>query len=123
GRRYLDNKKMRVDAEPPMRWLRLEVDRGAVHVTEAEPPDPGEVGKRPVQTQLADEILELLEARGPMTRPKVAERLGRTRKDGSVRRVLDRLKEQGSVERDAEHRWGVPGAKRSTGPATGTPKK
>ncbi|HTU78342.1 MAG TPA: AAA family ATPase [Solirubrobacteraceae bacterium] len=97
-RRFLVCRKMRVASEPEQRWLRLEVDRGHVLINQAEAPEEQPRTARPVRAQLSDQILAGFGAR-PMTLTAVAETVGRSPKDGSVRNALAALVEDGLIVR------------------------
>jgi hypothetical protein len=87
-RRFLSCRKMRVAAEPQRLWLRLEVDRGRVLIDHAEPPqDQPASASRPVQAMLSDEILTGMSDQ-PLRLARIAELVGRSPKDGSVRNAL-----------------------------------
>lgn len=91
GRRFLSCRKMRVAAEPPRLWLRLDVDRGRVLIDRAEPPEEQAPQiTQPVRARLSDEILAGMDDR-PLRLAAVAELVGRKPKDGSVRNALNGL--------------------------------
>jgi KaiC/GvpD/RAD55 family RecA-like ATPase len=92
-RRFLTCRKMRVAAEPELRWLRLEVDRGHVLIDQAEAPDDQPAGAaQPVRARLSDAILASM-GHEPLRLAQIAERVGRGPKDGSVRNALGALVE------------------------------
>lgn len=98
-RRRLRCSKARICEEPEDRWIGLKTHGGTLTITEAEP--PAHEGKRTKADDLADEALETLKAAdGRLTGAEVARRLERPKSDGTVRKALDKLAEQGRAARD-----------------------
>jgi hypothetical protein len=113
-RRRLRAAKMRIDAEPGDRWLTIKHWRGrlTLHEAAAYETKPRDAGQR---DQTADHALEALHAAdGPLSGAEVARRLGRDPTDGTVRRALQRLHEDGLIYRDESKQWGLPAADTAT---------
>ena len=91
-RRYLECEKCRVADEPEQRWLKLAVEYRRVYVEQTDAPDP-EGGEPPAQTELAPRVLALFRENVVLSQHKIAEKLGRTPRDGTIRRVLKRMTE------------------------------
>jgi predicted ATP-dependent serine protease len=87
--RCLCNHKMRIGPEPADVWLRIEWDNGLC-IVEAEPDDAAPLATGPQRSQVAADIVSLLEGKRG-TRPQIAQALKRTTKDGTVRRALEEL--------------------------------
>lgn len=99
-RRFLACRKMRVAAEPQRLWLRLEVDRGHVLIDPADPADEQLAhAAQPVRTRLSDEILARM-TEEPLRLAQIAELVGRSSKDGSVRNALTALVRDGLLTRE-----------------------
>lgn len=103
-RRVLRCEKARICEEPDSRWLRLSVEFHNVYVEAAGPYDGNSEAPAPAAAAIGPAILALLDNRD-LTRPQIAQELGRTPKDGTVRRVLSNLEEAGHVEALESHRW------------------
>jgi KaiC/GvpD/RAD55 family RecA-like ATPase len=99
-RRFLVCRKMRVASEPERLWLRLEVDRGQVLIDPAGPPEEHPAtAAQPVRSRLSDEILGSM-TEAPLRLAQIAELVGRSPKDGSVRNALHALVRDGLLIRD-----------------------
>jgi hypothetical protein len=87
-------------------------------------PDAAVTSHTPRRDEVTDQALTLLGAQ-PRTRPDLAEALGRTRKDGTVRRVVEKLIQEHRIKPDANGVLhvldGVPGARPLGRLAPGTP--
>lgn len=106
-RRYIENRKMRIAAEPPRQWLRLSAEGGMVLLGEAEPyeSDPADREHRaPVQQQLTPRVLEVLDS-GPHKLAHIARAVGKKPKDRSVRLVLTNLAKAGHANRREDGLW------------------
>lgn len=110
GRRFLACRKMRVASEPGRLWLRLEVDRGQVLIDPADPPEEHpSTAAQPVRAKLSDEILTCMtEVR--LRLAQIAELVGRSPKDGSVRNALKALVRDGLLSREGDLYQKVQGA-------------
>ncbi|MFL5910741.1 MAG: AAA family ATPase [Gaiellaceae bacterium] len=102
-RRALRCVKCRIAEEPPPRWIGIKPYKGSLTLTEAAAFDPDQ--QRPVRDDLEDEIAQIVADRGPITRPQVCEVLKRTRNDGTVRRALTELVDDGVVLKVDGHRY------------------
>lgn len=86
-RRELRCSKCRIDEEPVVRWIGIRHQRGEIALTEAAPYEPGGV-----KADVAKQALEALAAAGEPRRLKqIAEAIGRSPKDGTLRRALEDL--------------------------------
>jgi hypothetical protein len=97
-RRRLRCAKSRIAPEPDDRWLGIRSHRGRTHLTEAAPPEPPERATA-ARDELADRILDHLAGHGPTRRADLARALGRSPKDGTIRRAIYRLVDAGDVVR------------------------
>jgi DNA-binding transcriptional ArsR family regulator len=105
SRRVLSNDKMRIGPEPEDLALRIEYDDDSIGIVAADLPAGGQrlaTGRQ--RSSLAEQILSLLDDR-PAKRPALAGQLGRTAKDGTVRRALEELEEGGYVRRLKDGNW------------------
>jgi hypothetical protein len=126
-RRVLACRKSRPAPEPGRRWLRLSSVLEGTFIEEADAPD-GDAdepvrGRPPkAQHELAPQLLAVLREHGPLTRAEGARMLGRHPKDGTVRRVLEKLDGE-RVRRLPDGRWGwVPESQNPSGSSpSGTP--
>ena len=97
-RRRLTCWKCRPGPEPERRWLQLHVERGRVYVDGAEPfESDGEAARhqRPARAELAPQLLKA--AGAPIEWPRLAEAIGRDRRDGTARRLRDDLLAAGEL--------------------------
>jgi KaiC/GvpD/RAD55 family RecA-like ATPase len=102
-RRFLHNVKMRVAPDGARLWLCLNIDRGRVLIDKAEPPaEQAPSIAQPVRAKLSDQILISI-GEQPLHLAAIAERVGRSPKDGSVRNALDGLIEAGQLRRQDRH--------------------
>lgn len=98
ARFYLSATKVRPAARWPRKWMRLQVDGGAVRVEQAEahgapPGAPVTVGL-PLEAQI---IAALGAAGEPLTQSEVIRAVDRPDRDNTTRRALGRLAEQGRI--------------------------
>ncbi len=111
SRRFLRCDKMRIGPEPEDLWLHIvhEPLTGSVEIVGSEEPGLASlVGKTQASTSVARQIVDAL-ADGAMTRPEVCEVIGRSSKDGTVRRTFKELEEKGAIRQVGGRRWeGVP---------------
>jgi 5S rRNA maturation endonuclease (ribonuclease M5) len=123
ARRFLRVRKMRIGPEPQKRWLRLSVERGMVLVGGAEPYESeSQTQGAPVRDELAPRILEAI--RQPLRLADVARAVDRDPRDGTVRRVLERLEADGEAEKDESGLWKrCQGAKPPMGAGTVAPSE
>lgn len=113
-RRFLEADKMRIAPEPERRWLRIGVEHGMVLVGEADPfEDDSEEVKAPAQETLTPAVVAAI-ADTSMIMADICRAVGRTPKDGTVRRVVEKVAVKGEDGRWALKpdgaRWGVPSA-------------
>jgi hypothetical protein len=101
-RRKLVTEKCRIAPEPEPRWLAIisDLDAGTVSVDEADAHEGSGSGERP-RDRLRDEVLDAL--RG-IAQPQavIAKKLGRDKKDQTVRRVLADLAADGLAHKRAD---------------------
>jgi hypothetical protein len=102
-RRFLKADKMRIGPEPERCWLRIGVEHGMVLIGRADPFESGEQESTPApaQVELTPEVERVLLG-GPRRLADVARAVGRDPKDGTVRRVLERIGTKGE-----DSRWGA----------------
>ncbi len=105
GRRKLSTVKMRIEEEPAPRWVQIVADRsrGLVTVDEAEPYEE-EHEERP-RDSLRGQVLGVLTGIS-QSGARIATTLGRSKTDGTVRRVLEDLAADGLAEKRPDG-WGV----------------
>jgi hypothetical protein len=103
-RRALRCVKCRIAEEPATKWIVISRHRGELYLQEAAPYEPEE-SARPARDELEEQLLGVIADKGPVTRGELAEVLGRTRKDGTVRRALQELVEDGMAVKIAGHRY------------------
>jgi hypothetical protein len=105
-RRRLRCAKCRIDAEPDDRWLTVKPWRGqpTLHEAAAYEPKPRAAEQR---DQLAEQIVAVLAANGPIGTRAVARRLDRPPDDRTVRRALQQLHEHREIHRGEDKRWDV----------------
>jgi 5S rRNA maturation endonuclease (ribonuclease M5)/KaiC/GvpD/RAD55 family RecA-like ATPase len=91
-RRFLEADKMRIGPEPERRWLRIGVEHGMVLVGEAEPyeGDTNDAPKAPAQETLTPAVIAALSG-GRMNLAAICRTVGRSPKDGTVRRVVEKV--------------------------------
>lgn len=111
-RREFSCTKMRLAPEPPTRYLRLRAELGLALLEEAVPPEVStDQGGRPAtaREELAPRIEELLAGSAePMSLADVARAVDRDPKNGTVRRLLQGLADEGRAVK-CEVGWeGVP---------------
>ena len=107
-RRYLVCVKSRPAPEPPIRWLRLSVEEGRVLLSETSAPDDGGAGPgRPSTAErYVPVILAKLRAEGPQKQADLARAIGQKPSSGTIRRLLDALKDNGLAAREPSGgRW------------------
>ena len=101
----------------------MSTELGMTFVEECDPPD-GQADQtktaQPARAALAPRVLDLIKA-GEMSRPDIARELGRTPKDGTVRRVVEALVQAGEIEVFDGLYKGVPGASSLKGSGTVAP--
>lgn len=107
-RRVLVNQKMRIAPEPPDYHLLLGFEDSRLIAEQAFPPAEGDLVRGDAQREFVRQILTLLED-GPRSRPELARLLGREKKDGTVRRAVEKLEKQGRIEQDNRHKWHLSG--------------
>jgi hypothetical protein len=91
--------KMRLGPEPEERWLYVDPSGGLLTIDPADPP-AGSEGAPTADELLAGDVLGLLrQAQEPMSGAAVARALGRDKSDGTVRKTLALLAEQGQATR------------------------
>jgi AAA domain len=115
NRRKITTIKCRIDEEPEPRWVAIEADRarGLVCVSAT---DAYEAKSDRPRNDLRDDVLATLTGTSqPGARIAVA--VGRKKTDGTVRRVLEDLKNEGLAEKRADG-WGLPATHNPTGVAT-----
>jgi KaiC/GvpD/RAD55 family RecA-like ATPase len=102
-RRRLRCEKSRPAAEPPPSWLRfaseVELSTGVPLVSEAAPGADVQ-GRRPATTERREAIMALLaDAGGTLSAAAINEALGKSKTDGTTRRALDDLADEGAIAR------------------------
>lgn len=96
--RVLRNDKMRIGPEPGALYLSIVHGGGTIGIRAADEPAPGEhLASGRKTAEVAEQILEVLEQHPSLTRPAIAKTLGRTPRDGTVRRALEDMQERGFV--------------------------
>jgi hypothetical protein len=110
-RRFLACRKSRPAPEPGRRWLRLSTELGLTFVDETEAPngeaEPPARGRPPrVFEELSPRLLAVLEEHGPLTLAEGCQKLGRSPKDRTVRRVLEKLDGE-RVHKLPDGRWAM----------------
>jgi hypothetical protein len=102
--RCLHNDKMRIAAEPDDLWLRI-VWNGGVQIVAAQSPDDAlPLATGPQRSVIAQSIVDLLEERKG-SRATICKHLGRTEKDGTVRRALAELVDSGEIEKRPDGKY------------------
>ena len=97
-RRRLRCGKCRIAQEPEDRWLGIRSWRGHVTLTEAAPFEKPGGRAAPKREQAEEDALSvLLRENGPMRRADIARALDRDSTDGTLRRAVDRLVDDGVV--------------------------
>ena len=94
-RRSVMTRKCRIADEPEPRWISLVSEPPSFYVEEAEGFDPD--GDSPVRSGMRSEILKLFAKASELSRPEIATQLDRTKADGTVRRVVSALVEEGRL--------------------------
>ena len=110
ARRKLSVWKCRPAPEPPIRWLRLSIERDLVFIDEAAPPEAISVKMGRPSIMAAEIVPQILRSlrEGPARQAELARALGRSPSDGSVRRLLAELEKRGEVHQLADGRWALP---------------
>ncbi|UJA20191.1 AAA family ATPase [Thermoleophilia bacterium SCSIO 60948] len=105
-RRRITAIKCRIEEEPAPRWVTIAPDRsrGLVTIDEADAYD-SEGADRP-RDALRDDVLGVL-ASEPKPGARIATLLGRSKTDGTIRRVLSDLQADGLAEKRADG-WSLP---------------
>jgi hypothetical protein len=103
-RRKITTIKCRIEEEPEPRWVRIEVDRerGFVYVN---PTDAYEEGPSRPRDEWRDKVLGQLTG-VQQSAARIATALGRSKADGTIRRVLEDLEADGLAIR-GRGGWGV----------------